>query len=170
MRPLVATVHDFEVNTRPVQDRRGNLSLRTATPSDYEWIIEVADVWWGRPIASALPRLYLDHFYRTSVIAESADKHVGFLVGFLSPGELLAGYIHFVGVDPSHRQREVGRTLYEHFFALAREAGRNEVRAITSSQNQGSIRFHRSLGFSVSAPLPNYNGPNTAPVMFHRAI
>src|ERR1700688_4411141 len=49
-----------------------DIRLRTATAADYDQIIAVVDDWWGRPIRHALARVFLDHFYATSTIAESA--------------------------------------------------------------------------------------------------
>jgi hypothetical protein len=43
--------------------------LRPARAADYDTIATVVDDWWGRPILSSLPRLFLDHFHRTSIIA-----------------------------------------------------------------------------------------------------
>ena len=58
---------------------------RAARASDYPAIAAVVDDWWGRPIRSALPRVFLDHFHATSTIAEADDALAGFLIGFLSP-------------------------------------------------------------------------------------
>ena len=52
-----------------------DIPLRPARPEDYERIAAVADDWWGRPILQVLPRLFLDHFHRTSLVAErSGDR------------------------------------------------------------------------------------------------
>lgn len=139
-------------------------------PADYDWIIEVVDGWWGRPVASSLPRLFLDHFHATSLVVEADTRDIGFLVGFHSPSNLLESYIHFVGVDPGSRRHAVARCLYDEFFALARRAGRSEVRAVTSPANSGSVAFHQALGFSVSGPVEGYNGPGTSLVAFRRAL
>ncbi|HEY5252611.1 MAG TPA: GNAT family N-acetyltransferase [Acidimicrobiales bacterium] len=146
------------------------IRTRRARPADYDWIIDVVDDWWGRPMAAKLPRLFLDHFWQSSLIAEERGRQVGFLVGFLSPAEPSEAYIHFVGVDPGVRRRAIGRQLYEEFFQSARNAGRTEVTAITGSMNHDSIRFHSNLGFRVSEPVAGYNGPETALVVFHRSL
>jgi L-amino acid N-acyltransferase YncA len=41
---------------------------------------------------------------------------------------------------------------------------------ITSSANHDSIRFHRRLGFTVSDPRPNYDGPGKTMVTFRREL
>ena len=147
-----------------------DLTLRTATPSDYDRIAAVVDEWWGRPVGHALPRLFLDHFHATSTVAEADGDLAAFLIGFLSPSLPDAAYIHFVGVHPGQRGSGVARRLYERFFALAAADGRTVVRAVTAPVNAASIAFHTALGFTVTGPLPGYDGPGDVKVRFERAL
>jgi GNAT superfamily N-acetyltransferase len=144
--------------------------VRSARPDDHRWMIAVVDDWWGRPVATALPRLFLDHFCATSLVAEHAGRPVAFLIGFMSPSQPDMAYIHLVGVDPDNRNRSLGRSLYERFFALARAAGRTRAEAITTAGNGDSIAFHRRMGFDVSEPIEGYSQPGVAHVRFHRFI
>jgi ribosomal protein S18 acetylase RimI-like enzyme len=151
-------------------------AFRSARPDDYKGIVAVVDRWWGRPIAAALQRLFLDHFWRTSLIVEDptgADRKpalAGFLVGFLSPGAEGEAYIHFVGVAPDARGSGLGRALYEEFFAGMRAHGCTVVHAVTSPVNVESIAFHRAMGFDVSGPVVGYDGPGADRVVFTRAL
>ena len=162
-----------------------DIRLRTAAAADYDQIIAVVDDWWGRPIRHALARVFLDHFYATSTIAESipaedaslvipaetqAAELAGFLIGFLSPSQPDAAYIHFVGVHPSLRGQGLARLLYQRFFALAEANGRALVSAITAPQNAGSIAFHTAMGFSVTPPIPDYDGEGSPKVLFQRRV
>jgi ribosomal protein S18 acetylase RimI-like enzyme len=164
--------------------------IRPAEPSDYDRIVSVMDDWWGRPVRAVLPRLFLDHFAPTSLIADDADAAsvrradavpgsagkpepatgadglAGFLVGFMSPSRPQEAYIHFAGVSPRHRRTGLARRLYARFFQLAREDGRSLIRAITSPQNAASIAFHSALGFTVTGPVPDYHGPGADRVLF----
>jgi ribosomal protein S18 acetylase RimI-like enzyme len=144
--------------------------LRAAVPADYDAIAAVLDEWWGRPIRTALPRLFLDHFHATSLIARDAAGLAGFLVGVLSPSQPAEAYVHFVGVRPDLRAAGLARRLYERFFELARRDGRTAVRAITSPANATSIAFHRRMGFTVTGPVIDYNGPGTALMVFAREL
>lgn len=144
--------------------------MRFARADDYDKIAAVVDDWWGRPILSSLPRLFLDHFQRTSLVAEAHEGLTGFLVGIVSPSELDEAYIHFVGVAPEVRSGGLARSLYEHFFQIARSHNRRTIKAITSPINQKSIIFHQRLGFTVSGPVPNYNGPGRDVLVFERDI
>jgi GNAT superfamily N-acetyltransferase len=145
-------------------------SARPARPADYDAIAAVIDQWWGRPVLPALPRLFFDLFYRTSLVVDGPDGPDAFLVGILSPSDPAQAYIHFVGVSPAARQRGLGRLLYQSFFALARADGRREVSSITSPANTGSVAFHRSLGFTVTGPVCDHNGPGHDYFVFRRPL
>ena len=128
-----------------------DIRLRTAAAADYDRIIVVLDDWWGRPVRQALPRLFLDHFHATSLVAERDGDLAGFLVGFMSPSLPDAAYIHFVGVHPQFHGNGLARALYQRFFELAAADGRRVVRAVTAPGNTQSIAFHTAMGFTVTA-------------------
>lgn len=154
--------------------------LRALCEEDYPAIIRVLDEWWGgRHMSDLLPRLFFQHFADTSFAVEEDGKVLAFLVGFMSQSRPGEAYIHFVGVDPTVRARGLGRTLYEQFFAVARERGANRVHCVTSPVNRGSIAFHRAMGFSLEpgdgrqgdVPLhTDYDGRGGSRVVFVREI
>jgi len=145
-----------------------DIRLRTAAAADYDRIIVELDDWWGRPVRQALPRLFLDHFHATSFVAERDGDLAGFLIGFMSPSLPDAAYIHFVGVHPHFRGNGLARLLYQRFFELAAADGRRVVRAVTAPRNTESIAFHTAMGFTVTEPIPGYDGPSSGKVMFER--
>lgn len=144
--------------------------VRVARPEDYETIVGVVDDWWGRPVCSSLPRLFLDHFWSTSRVAEDQQGLAGFLVGFYSPSEPQVAYVHFVGVRPDHRKRGLARRLYDDFAHGASQHGCTELQAITAPNNSGSVGFHQSLDFVVNGPATDYNGPGRPMVTFRRQL
>jgi len=144
--------------------------VRTAHPEDYEAIVAVVDDWWGRPVVSSLPRLFLDHFWSTSRVAEDQRGLAGFLIAFVSPSDPALAYVHFVGVRQDQRRSGLARQLYEDFADHARQQGSAELRAITAPSNTPSIRFHQGLGFTVNEPAADYNGPGRAMVTFQRPL
>ena len=144
--------------------------IRPATPGDYDRIVRVLDGWWGRPVSSNLPRLFLDHFHRTSLVAEDGAGLAGFLIGLLSPSQPDVAYIHFAGVAPRLRGSGLARHLYQRFFDLAAADHRTTIKAITSPLNQGSIAFHAALGFTVGGPVADYDGPGVDRVVFERRL
>jgi ribosomal protein S18 acetylase RimI-like enzyme len=143
---------------------------RPALPADYDAIAAVVDSWWGRPVLAALPRLFLDHFHASSLIVDSPAGPQAFLVGMLSPSEPDWAYIQFVGVSPAARGAGLARQLYQEFFALARGDGRRLVGAVTAPVNTGSVAFHRAMGFTVTGPVADYDGPGRDKIVFRRAI
>jgi ribosomal protein S18 acetylase RimI-like enzyme len=143
---------------------------RTAQAGDYAAIAAAVDDWWGRPVLGGLPRLFLDHFHRSSLVIDGPGGPLAFLVGILSPADPGLAYIHFAGVAPPVRRQGLAQLLYEDFFALARADGRTTVSAVTAPANTSSIAFHRAVGFSVSGPLAGYNGPGRDLVRFERAL
>ncbi|HEU4449929.1 MAG TPA: GNAT family N-acetyltransferase [Gaiellaceae bacterium] len=147
------------------------LEIRQAEPADHARVMAVLDEWWGgRRMRDMLPRLFFVHFHDTSFVAERDGELVGFLAGFLSQTEPEEAYVHFVGVAPGERGTGLGGELYERFFAAVRALGRARVTCVTSPLNEGSIAFHRALGFHVSDPQPDYDGPGAARVVFSRPL
>jgi GNAT superfamily N-acetyltransferase len=150
-----------------MEDR--GLTVRRARPEDFDPIIAVVDGWWGRPVSTGLTRLFLDHFFATSLIAEHDAALAGFLIGFDSPSKPRDAYIHYAAVAPPWRRTGLAHRLYEQFFDRARHDGRTVVKAITSPQNGPSIAF-RALGFAASDPIEDYDGPSLDRVVFVREI
>lgn len=156
------------------------VAIRHLEPSDFAPVNAVVDDWWGgRPMRDMLPRLFFVHFRPTSFAAEIDGALAGFLCGFVSQSDPDVAYVHFIGVDPARRGKQIGRRLYERFFEAAQAAGCRHVRAVTSPRNDASIAFHRRVGFTVlpgpqaagDAPFtPGYDGPREDRVVFSRAL
>ena len=158
--------------------------LRVPTEIDYPAVASAIQSWWtlpgldtasaARERAALVPRLWLQHFATTSLVAEHDGRLAGFLIGFLSQDRPAEGYIHFVGVNPEQRGRGIGRLLYERFFALCRDANRTCVRCVTSPANTLSIAFHEAMGFTIEqsngdTAKPDYDGPGVPRVTFVRS-
>lgn len=146
------------------------MRLRAAVPEDHVRMRAVCDEWWGRPVTHLIPRLFLDHFHGTSLVAEADGQLAGFLVGFPSqslPGE---AYVHVMAVAPEQRGSGLGRELYRRFMEAVRERGCSVVRAVTSPGNERSIAFHRSIGFTVSGPHSDYDGPGVDRMCFEMRL
>lgn len=126
------------------------ITIRHASPDDWDRIMAVMVEWWGgRDLRAMLPKIFFEHFRSTSLIAEQDGELVGFLVGFLCPDHSDEAYIHFAGVHPAWRRAGLGADPYGRFFALAKADGRTVVRAVTAPVNKGSVAFHTGLGFQL---------------------
>jgi GNAT superfamily N-acetyltransferase len=129
-----------------------SLTFRRPISADHERVMGVMVAWWdGRDLRPMLPKIFFEHFRRTSLLVEHEEELIGFLVGFLCPDHEDEAYIHFVGVHPAWRRAGLAGDLYRRFFAIAHAAGRPVVRAVTGPVNAGSIAFHASLGFAMLA-------------------
>lgn len=117
--------------------------------SDFPYISSKLDDWWGgRNMMSMLPRLWFKDFASTSFVIRGEDAlPIAFLVGFLSQSDKGKAYVHFIGVDPEFRSKNLGRHLYEFFAAKALDLGASRIEAVTSPTNRNSLSFHEALGF-----------------------
>ena len=105
-----------------------------------------------------LPKLFFVYFFETSFIAESDEKIIGFLSGFLSQTHLEEAYIHFVGIHPYFRKHGVGSALYRQFFQTVQEFGRVRIKCVTSSVNKSSIAYHLHMGFEAEPSQTQEDG------------
>src|SRR5262245_58680991 len=143
--------------------------IRNAEPADYTRVVAVVDEWWGgRRMAAMLPKFFFVHFRDTSFVAEDDAELAGFLCGFRSQTFDDEPYIHFAGVAPTHRGSGVGRELYARFFEVV--APRTVMRAVTSPVNEGSIAFHRALGFEVERVDGDHDGRGETRVLLLKEI
>ena len=59
------------------------MDIRHLESSDFDFVSEVVDEWWGgRPVRGLLPRLFFEHFRPSSFALETNGATEGFLVGF----------------------------------------------------------------------------------------
>jgi ribosomal protein S18 acetylase RimI-like enzyme len=145
------------------------LVIDHAAPAHYAEVIGRVDDWWGgRSMAPMLPKLFFVHFRDTSFVALDGAAVEAFLCGLRSQTYDDEAYIHFVGVDPAHRGRGIGRALYERFFEAV--APRTTVRAVTSPRNEGSLAFHRALGFEVERIDDDYDGRGASRALLVKAL
>lgn len=170
-------------------DDMNGITLRGAREDDFDAIARALRDWWDQPgfdtelaireRVAMVPRLWLQHFAGTSLIAEEAGALRGFLVGFVSADRPDEGYIHFVGVWPGARRAGVGKRLYTRFFELCRARGCRRVRCVASPHNALSVRFHTGMGFAIepgpaqgpaAVYMPDYDGPGIGRVRFVREL
>jgi ribosomal protein S18 acetylase RimI-like enzyme len=157
-----------------------NITIRHANTGDYDRIIDNVDSWWGgRQMAIMLPRLFFTHFRPWTYVAEQGDAIIGFLAGFQSQTYPEQIYCHFIGVDPSFRGAGIGEALYQRLFSEADQQGCQEILAVTSPENRGSIAFHTRIGFQPMSEVNergdnsyahDYDGPGEHRVRFRKLL
>jgi ribosomal protein S18 acetylase RimI-like enzyme len=145
------------------------MRTRGITKEDFDHIVTVMDQWWGGPSGIKPEPIFFYEFGAHALITEENGTIVGFLLGFITDRSPRVGYIHLVGIHPQYRRRGVARALYEEFARRAESEGARQIKAITTLGNQGSVDFHRALGFRVEE-LPDYAGPGRGRCVFSREI
>jgi ribosomal protein S18 acetylase RimI-like enzyme len=70
-------------------------------------------------------------------------------------GTVMAGYdghrgwINYLGVDPAHQRRGLGRALMDEAERLLRAAGCPKINLQVRTSNAAAIEFYRAIGFAV---------------------
>jgi GNAT superfamily N-acetyltransferase len=101
-------------------------------------------------------------------VVESDGILVGFLLGFNCP-DASVGYVHLVGIHPDYRRRGVARLLYSAFESDCAREGCSSLKAITTLGNEGSVRFHQDLGWSMTE-VEDYAGPGRLRIVFTKDL
>ena len=146
------------------------VTIGRARVGDLGEILRNYERFWGdrTPPRSLHHPMFVYEFGDTAFVARQADGQIaGYLLGFVAPAG--DGYIHLVAVRDDGRGRGLARQLYEVFAAAAAERGATALKAITSPQNEGSIRFHRKLGFDVTR-VDDYGGTGRARLVMRRSL
>ena len=139
-----------------------------ADVSDLHQVLADHARYWGERDLRALHLTALvQEFGATCLVARAEDGIRGYLLGFVTPDH--TGYVHLIATRDDTRGTGLGRTLYQAFTEAARGQGAVRLKAITSVTNEGSIAFHRSLGFDARV-VEDYDGPGRPRVVFTRDL
>jgi GNAT superfamily N-acetyltransferase len=139
-----------------------------ADVSDLHQVLADHARYWGERDLRALHLTALvQEFGATCLVARADDGIRGYLFGFVTPDH--TGYVHLIATRDDTRGTGLGRTLYQAFTGAARGQGAVRLKAITSVTNEGSIAFHRSLGFDARV-VEDYDGPGRPRVVFTRDL
>ena len=145
------------------------METRPLVKADYDQIVGVIDQWWGGPTSALAHPMFFYELGRLARVVEAEGSLAGFLLGFVCPSVRQVGYVHLVGIAPDFRRRGVARLLYSSFEEDCRREGCQGLKAITTLGNEGSVRFHQALGWSV-AEVEDYAGPGRVRVVFTKDL
>jgi ribosomal protein S18 acetylase RimI-like enzyme len=145
------------------------MQIRGITKNDFDQVVSVLDRWWGGPSREPAHPIFFYELGEHALIADENGEVIGFLLGFVAPTAPQVAYVHLVGIHPDYRRRGVGKRLYETFADRARRAGAARIKAITNVGNEGSIEFHRALGFEVAEDA-DYAGPTRPRIVFTKDL
>lgn len=145
------------------------MQARPLTKADYDQIVSVIDHWWGGPTSALAHPMFFYELGRLARVVEDDGDLVGFLLGFVCHTDAPTGYVHLIGIHPSYRRRGVARLLYTSFEDDCQKEGCKTLKAITTLGNEGSVRFHQALGWSM-AETENYAGPGRTRIVFTKSL
>jgi len=159
------------------------METRRITKADFDHIVEVIDRWWGGPIHAQVHPMFFYELGDHALIVEEEGLIIGFLLGFVAMSEVSreyprapgaglgvkTGYVHLVGIHPEYRRRGVGRLLYKDFIQECMLAGCTRMKAITTTGNEGSIRFHVGVGWE-STEMEDYAGHKRKRIVFTKDL
>ena len=146
----------------------GVVRIEPATVDDFHTVVGEHSRYWGeRDLRSLHSMAMVQEFSSTGLVATADDGIRGYIFGFVTPDRV--AYVHLIAIRDDARGDGLGRRLYEAFMDASRSQGAHRLKAITSVANDGSIAFHRCLGFDVRV-VENYNGPGQTRVVFTRNI
>jgi len=157
-----------------------NYTISNIESSDYDLIIGNLNEWWGgRNMTDMLPRLFFKHFNKTSFIIKNETEVLGFIIGIVSQGNSPLGYVHFIGVNPNFRNKNIGKKLYHAYFDEMKNYNIKKIECVTSPDNENSITFHKNIGFIALKGnkekngityFEHYDGENEHRVVFHKKL
>lgn len=145
-----------------------DLTTRKATFNDFQQIVRVTDTWWGGPTSEFAHPIFFYELGQMARVTEHKGELVGFLLGFIA-NDATVGYVHLVGIHPDYRRKGVAKALYASFEKDCRKAGCKELKSITRPANEGSVHFHRALGWSTEE-VPDYAGPDRARTVLRKRL
>ncbi|MFE6156911.1 GNAT family N-acetyltransferase [Streptomyces sp. NPDC057889] len=145
-----------------------DIHIAPAGVADFHQVLTDHRRYWGERDLRSLHLLALvQEFGSTCLVARAEDGVCGYVFGFVTPDG--TGYVHLIATRDDARGTGLGRRLYTAFAEAAERHGAQQLKAITSIENTGSIAFHRSLGFDTKI-VDDYNGPGLAMAVFHRDL
>ncbi len=123
---------------------------RAFRESDYDTVVELWQTAEGVEVAEGDSReeiaAYLKRNPNLSRVAEDGGKLVG---AVLCGHDGHRGIIYHLAVAPSHRGQGIGRKLIEEGLAGLRACGIVRVILLVAKDNEGGVKFWRSLGFEA---------------------
>jgi ribosomal protein S18 acetylase RimI-like enzyme len=145
-----------------------SVEIVPADVTDLHQVVRDHSRYWGERDLRALHQpVLVQEFGATCLVARADDGIRGYVIGFVTPDH--TGYVHLIATREDSRGTGLGRRLHREFTEAARRQGAVRLKAITSVTNEGSIAFHRTLGFEARV-VEDYDGPGRPMVVFTREL
>jgi ribosomal protein S18 acetylase RimI-like enzyme len=98
---------------------------------------------------------YAKHLPDYFIVLETAGDVAGYLL--CDP----SGHVLSTAVEPAHRRKGFGKTLFVHVAKCVKKRLWLEVR----SKNTVAIMFYKSMGMKITGKIPHYYGTDNALIM-----
>jgi ribosomal protein S18 acetylase RimI-like enzyme len=136
-----------------------DVRFRPLTELDIESVTRIDELVTGR-YRPAVWEQRIGYYIRrdpdSSQVAELGGSVVGFMLGEVRGGEFgleeATGWVEFFGVDPSAREKGIGRGLIEALLGHFRSKGAHVARTMVAAQDKDIAAFIAAMGFTP-APL-----------------
>jgi len=131
--------------------------IRTATPDDFERIVELEKLCFPKEHAYSRRQLrYLLTKANSSVLVETTDALVrGFLIILYRRGSIVAG-IETINVDPAFRKQGIGLRLLSAAEEHLMKKGIHKIRLEVAITNKAAIKLYEHAGFQKIMLLKKY--------------
>jgi len=137
--------------------------IRKVEANDIPQICNLENVSFKEPYPSSIIRSLSILYPNLFLVAEKAEKIVGYLVASKYKN---LGYLLSIAVNPPERRKSVGRSLMERIFMILKNEGVTTIRLEVRRSNLIAREFYEKLGFESSHSIPNYYGEEDAIVYF----
>ncbi len=131
--------------------------IRTATPDDFERIVELENLCFPKEHAYTRRQLhYLLIKANSTVLVETMGTLVrGFLIILYRRGTTVAG-IETINIDPAHRKKGIGLRLLFTAEERLRKKGFHHIRLEVAISNNAAIKLYEHAGFQKIMLLKKY--------------
>ena len=134
--------------------------VRSAEPHDFEAIVAIAELSPYQPTNSEGLESIAKHIETGKALLATADETpAGYLLHWPHLWEGRPPFVRHIDVTPELQGQRIGRALMAGMERVAINLGFSAIYSSTAENNEGSRRFHESLGFSVDCVYPLRDQP-----------
>lgn len=151
-RPVCPQHSRIEVVSRLSFGSSGSLSVREASPSDYEKIGELAEYFWDTGKVTCFDKEY--DVLKLPAYVVSANEHVSGVLSYSLEQESLI--IVMLDVLPGYQGLGGGRMLLDAAKEKAAAEKKGAVLVCTSNDDLPAIYFYQKNGFQMYEVKPNW--------------
>ncbi len=151
---------------RPVTGDESVL-IRRLRAGDFEAVLEIDRDVFGGYDPSIFTAFY-EYHPTTTLIAESNDRVVGFVLGFKHTP--LEGRIFWLAVHPSYQSRGVGTKLLIAILGIFRRMGAVSATLEVRVSNKRAQSLYSIMGFKMTSIYPSYYSDGEAAIIMKKPL